>query len=153
MPNYQNSKIYKLWSPEGDDIYIGSTTQPLYKRKNSHKKKECSSRILFEKYNDVRIELLESVPCNNKEELIKKEGEYIRNNICVNRRIAGRTRKEYREDNKEIIKEKKRLEYLKQKELRSLKPIIACGVISPHYDAKVGASLETDLTSVTAVSS
>jgi hypothetical protein len=32
MPDYKNAKIYKLWSPEGDDIYIGSTTQPLYAR-------------------------------------------------------------------------------------------------------------------------
>jgi hypothetical protein len=29
MPDYNNGKIYKLWSPEGDDIYIGSTVQSL----------------------------------------------------------------------------------------------------------------------------
>jgi hypothetical protein len=34
MPNYANGKIYKLWSPQGDDIYIGSTTQ-FVKRKES----------------------------------------------------------------------------------------------------------------------
>jgi hypothetical protein len=87
MPNYQNAKIYKLWSPEGDDIYIGSTTQSLAVRKAGHKyggnNKKCSSKILFEKYNDVRIELLECCPCDNKEELTKQEGEYIRNNdVC-----------------------------------------------------------------------
>jgi hypothetical protein len=60
MPNYQNAKIYKLWSPEGDDIYIGSTTQPLFARKAQHKKyNDCSAKILYEKYNDVRIELFE----------------------------------------------------------------------------------------------
>jgi len=105
MCNYQNSKIYKLWSPEGDDIYIGSTTVSLSRRKAKHKTQNNTSKILFEKYTDVRIELLEECPCDNKEQLLKKEGEYIRNNNCVNKRVAGRTNKEYREDNKEHLKE------------------------------------------------
>lgn len=96
MPDYKNAKIYKLWSPEGDEIYIGSTTESLSRRKTKHKtqKNECASQILFEKYTDVRIELLEECPCDNKEQLLKKEGEYIRNNNCVNKRVAGRTYKE-----------------------------------------------------------
>ena len=110
MPDYQKAKIYKLWSPQGteDEIYFGSTTNELYKRKNGHKSQKynsCNSKILFEKYDDVRIELVEEYPCNNKEELNKKEGEYIRNNKCLNQRIPCRTQKEYREDNKEHIKE------------------------------------------------
>ena len=106
MPDYQNGKIYKIWSPEGDEIYIGSTTKPLYKRLNHHKTKQnCSSKILFEKYTDVRIELVECYPCNNKEELNKKEGEFIRTLNCVNRCIAGRTTKEYYEENKEFYKD------------------------------------------------
>ena len=110
MPNYQNSKIYKLWSPQGteDEIYIGSTTDELHKRKNSHKKKgnNCNSKILFQKYDDIRIEVLEEYPCNSKKELEKKEGEHIRANKCLNTHIPSRTRKEYNEDNKEHIKEK-----------------------------------------------
>jgi len=108
MPDYQKAKIYKLWSPQGeeDEIYIGSTCNELYKRKNGHKRNnDCRSKILFEKYDDVRIELIEYYPCNNKEELFKKEGEYIRENKCLNRCIAGRTLKEWREDNKEKRKE------------------------------------------------
>jgi Zn ribbon nucleic-acid-binding protein len=107
MPDYKNGKIYKIWSPQGDEIYIGSTIQPLYKRFHHHKTKSptCSSKILFEKYDDVRIELIECVPCDNKEQLIRREGEFIRNNNCVNRCIAGRTSKEYQEDNKEHYKE------------------------------------------------
>lgn len=109
MPNYQNGKIYKLWSPEGDNIYIGSTTQPLYARFHHHKKNlTCSSKILFEKYNDVKIELIECCPCDNKEELNKKEGEYIRKLDCVNKTIAGRTNAEYKKDNKEKINEKRK---------------------------------------------
>jgi iron only hydrogenase large subunit-like protein len=106
MPDYKNGKIYKIWSPQGNEIYIGSTIQPLYKRFYHHKTvRNSSSKILFEKYDDVRIELIECVPCDNKEQLNKKEGEFIRNNNCVNKCIAGRTGKEYREDNKEKRKE------------------------------------------------
>mgnify|MGYP003638483851 CR=1 FL=1 len=111
MPDYKNGKIYKLWSPEGDDIYIGSTTQDLARRKAKHKTDKSKSTILYEKYTDIRIELLEEYPCDNIEQLNKKEGEYIRNNNCVNRCIAGRTNKEqtkaWRENNKEKIKEHK----------------------------------------------
>jgi len=106
MPDYQNAKIYKLWSPQGNEIYIGSTTQSLAVRKAKHKSKlNCRSRILFQKYDDVRIELIEEYPCKNRMELNKQEGEHIRNNDCINKVIAGRTHKEYREDNKEQIKE------------------------------------------------
>ena len=107
MPDYQKGKIYKLWSPQGeeDEIYIGSTTDKLYKRKNQHKKKanNCKSKILFEKYDDIRIELIEDYPCNSKAELEKKEGEYIRNNKCINTNIPDRKMKEYYLDNKERI--------------------------------------------------
>ena len=109
MPDYKNGKIYKLWSPEGDEIYIGSTTESLSRRKAKHKSQSdgcaTTSKILFDKYTDVRIELLEEVSCDNKEQLIKKEGEYIRNNNCVNKVVPGRTNKEWCEDNKEHLKQ------------------------------------------------
>ena len=44
---------------------------------------------------------------SNKEQLIKKEGEYIRTLDCVNKRIAGRSNKEsgiiWRENNKDFL--------------------------------------------------
>ena len=147
MPDYQKAKIYKLWSPEGDDIYIGSTTTLLCRRKAKHKRLDCSSKILFEKYNDVRIELLECCPCDNKEELAKREGEYIRNNDCVNKVIPDRTPKEYYQDNKEYRLEytkdyyqenkKYKLEYSKDyreknkeklKEIKAIRVICECGL-------------------------
>ena len=109
MPDYTNAKIYKIWSPEGDDLYIGSTTQPLYKRLSGHKySRNCSSKILFEKYDDVRIELIESFSCDNIEQLNQREGYFIRNNDCINKQIAGRTKEEYYQVNKEKNKEKKK---------------------------------------------
>ena len=114
MPDYQKGKIYKLWSPQGNEIYIGSTINPLAKRFGQHKtdgncnSKNCNSKYLFENYDDVRIELIELYPCNSKMELNKKEGEHIRENECLNKRIAGRTPKEWYEDNREHIQEYKK---------------------------------------------
>ena len=110
MPDYQKGKIYKLWSPQGDEIYIGSTVNPLSKRLGQHKTvRDCRSRYLFENYDDVRIELIEEYPCNNKMVLTRREGEHIRNNTCLNKNIAGRTQKEcskvWRENNKEHCKQ------------------------------------------------
>ena len=112
MPDYQKAKIYKLWSPQGEDdeVYYGSTCNDLRYRKSQHKNKShiCKSKILFEKYDDVRIELVEDYPCNNKQELNKKEGEFIKNNKCLNKVIPDRTKREWYEDNKEkIIKQTK----------------------------------------------
>ena len=120
MPNYQNGKIYKLWSPQGeeDEVYYGSTTLDLGKRKTQHKtsSRKCTSSILFEKYDDVRIELLEKCSCNDKEELNKKEGHYIRNYPCLNKVIPDRKTKEWYEDNKEKITKQTKEYYENNKE-------------------------------------
>lgn len=47
------------------------------------------------------IELIEQCPCNSKEELRSVEGKHIREIGTLNKQIAGRTQKEYYEDNKE----------------------------------------------------
>ena len=118
MTDYKNGKIYKLWSPHNDLIYIGSTCQPLHKRLYGHKSRyntgnlHANSRLLFETGHEVKIELIEEYACNNRMELTKKEGEHIRENQCVNKRIEGRTSqeygKEYYENHKEAIKEYKK---------------------------------------------
>ena len=105
--NYQNGKIYKIWSPSQDLQYIGSTVQELSQRLGGHKKnfklfnnpdskynKYCASYEVL-KCEDYRIDLLENYSCINKLELNKKEGEYIKNNVCVNKVIPGRTMKEH----------------------------------------------------------
>ena len=122
---YENGKIYVLRSNQTDDIYIGSTTQPLYKRIHQHKK--CFNRwkngnrnyvTSFEliKYDDVYIELLELCPCSSKIELHKREGEFIRSMKCVNKNVAGRTDKEYYEENKDKISEQMKEYYEENKE-------------------------------------
>lgn len=114
MPNYQNGKIYTIRSHQTEDIYIGSTVQPLTKRLSDHKKDYkrykndkygYTSSYEIIQYEDAYIELYESYPCNNREELLRREGELIRELDCVNKVITGRTKKEYVEENKEKITE------------------------------------------------
>jgi len=124
MPvNYKNGKIYKLWSVDNDLVYVGSTTQPLSKRLGEHKGKynTTNSQILFANSNDVKIELLEQIECDNIEQLHRLEGEYIRRLDCVNKRIAGRTYKEWCEDNTEHLKEQRKEYIEKNKEQKKEK--------------------------------
>ena len=116
MPDYSKSKIYKIYSYENDDVYYGSTCDTLCRRmtghRNSYKRykegKFCyitSFKIL--ELTSAKIELVENFPCNSKEELLQREGFYIRNNNCINKYIPDRTKNEYdimyRESNKEKL--------------------------------------------------
>jgi len=89
MVNYQNGKIYKIFSLSHPElVYYGSTTlKYLSTRFGNHRNlsrtKWCSSWVVFQ-YDDARIVLVESFPCNSKDELVAKEMEYIQNNECVN---------------------------------------------------------------------
>jgi adenylate kinase family enzyme len=116
MNKYQNGKVYKITSLNTTDIYIGSTTHRLLcqrfsKHNNCYKywlkdnnKGYCSSYEIL-KHGDCKIELLELYPCSCIDELNKCEGKYQRDIDCVNNNIAGRTIKEWKEDNKEAYKE------------------------------------------------
>ena len=117
-PNYQLSKVYRILSNEPDSLmYIGSTTKPLLSQRMSQhrsdyrlfklgKVKKTNSFDVFDKYGteNCYIELLELYPCESKDELHKREGHYIRTTVNVNRSIAGQTRKEHYEANKEDIR-------------------------------------------------
>jgi hypothetical protein len=110
MPNYQQGKIYTIRCRTDDTlIYVGSTIQPLSKRWGEHKvhskQEKCKNRVIYTTINNEwdnwYIELYELYPCNTKEELCKREGEVIRLIGNLNCIIAGRTIKEYYQDNKE----------------------------------------------------
>ena len=119
MVNYQNGKIYCLRSHQTDDIYIGSTAEErLSARMSKHRanynrwlngKHNYISSYEILKYDDCYIELLEDYPCENKHQLCRKEGEYIRKMNCVNKLIAGRTIEECYKDNRQV-----RIEYQKE---------------------------------------
>jgi len=97
MPDYQQGKIYLIWSPTSMDIYIGSTVRPLWDRMSKHKNKNdiITSKAIIELGN-AEIELIEAYPCNSKQELEQRERWYIENALyCINKVIPGRTKKEY----------------------------------------------------------
>lgn len=118
MPDYSNSKLYKIWSPSHPgEIYIGSTTQSLARRMVGHRTKykqylngKCNYTTSFKiiEYGDAKIELIEKVECKDKEELTASEGYYIRTLNCVNKKIEGRTKKEWYQDNKEDIAQREK---------------------------------------------
>jgi hypothetical protein len=119
MPNYEDARIYKLVSKDvsHDLIYIGSTTRDLRERLGEHKRNykkwgngKYSYVTSFElfKNGEVDIILIEEVNCENKHQLHSRERYWIENLNCVNKQIPCQTLKEYRDNNKEKIKERMR---------------------------------------------
>ena len=110
MVDYGHGKIYKLWSLNTDEFYVGSTTQTLCKRMSKHKcdahsfRRPCKLYITMNEHgiDSFRIELIELYPCVSKDELRKREGEVIRElKPQLNMLIAGRSTQEYRNETKE----------------------------------------------------
>jgi hypothetical protein len=111
-----NGIIYKLISPDCDKCYIGSSRHSLNKRFSQHKsrynnfllgkgKKYTAFEIL--KNPNCTIELIEEFNFNNKEELLMKEKQYIKDNInnVINKNIPNRSLQEYYQDNKQKYKD------------------------------------------------
>jgi hypothetical protein len=121
MPNYANSKIYKIVDNSSDKIYIGSTCKPLSGRLSDHrsafKSEKCKYCTSFEilKNGDFDIILIEEVNCENVEQLRARERHHIERNICVNKSIPGHTKSESNKVYYEKHKEKKK----KEKQLKS----------------------------------
>ena len=123
--DYKNGKIYKLQINDGN-FYIGSTRTDLRKRLYEHKSRSKNEpeiklyKHIGENWENVKIILIENFPCNSRQELLKKEDEYIqkelKNELCLNSHRASITKKEYYETNKEKIREKQKEYYNKKKE-------------------------------------
>ena len=66
--------------------------------------------MLFDKYSPqgCKIELIESFPCASNEEKNAREGYWIKNTDCINKRIAGRSEREYYCEHKERLAEYKK---------------------------------------------
>jgi hypothetical protein len=127
---YHNSKIYKLISDHTDKIYIGSTVEKLHKRKYNHKMSyqlfknnigKCHYMYSYQliELGEINIILIENFKCESKEELYARERHHIELNkeLCVNKNIPIRYKKEnqeymkeynkeYIKNNKEILREK-----------------------------------------------
>ena len=127
----QQGFIYSLTNTQGQ-MYIGSTTTAPATRFAKHKSafkrfrdglpvSPCSAFTVFagcaegEKPN---MQIIEELMFDSPEELLRREGHYIRENaaICVNKAVAGRTKLEHYRDNAETIKMKSRQYYNENKE-------------------------------------
>ena len=64
---------------------------------------KCAAFQIFEEFGtgNVKIEELEKYPCNDRAELLAKEGYFIKNTDCINKKVAGRDFKGWYADNGE----------------------------------------------------
>lgn len=116
--------VYRITSTAGDKVYIGSTITSLAKRWSNHKVDHlrghpCTSQMLFDEYgvDTCSIEEIEKVDLDKRYE---RERFWIENTEnCVNRFIPGRTRAEYRQENKERLSENNKAYNLANREQRS----------------------------------
>jgi hypothetical protein len=115
MVNYSQAKIYKIVDNTNNNVYIGSTCEPTlarrlaghivnYKQYLKGKSNFVTSFDIF-KNGDYDIILIENVKCDSKDQLTARERYYIESLECINKCIPGRTKKEYKQDNKEKIKD------------------------------------------------
>ena len=119
MNKYQNGKKYKIVDVEYKKCYIGSTIQSLSNRMSQHRRNysngrdDVKSKLLFDEFgiDNCKVELIEIHPCHSKEELLKREGHYIRTTACVNKVIPGRTKEEYEQYRCQLPQ---RIDYMKQ---------------------------------------
>ena len=123
MVNYNNGKIYKIVCNITGQIYIGSTCEPRlclrlskhvtdYKRWKLGKCNKITSYDILDRGN-YNIYLIESFPCNSKDELTAREGGIIKQYRidfeCINYCTPGQTKKEYELENKEMIQKRKQV--------------------------------------------
>jgi len=114
--DFSQAKIYKIVCNTTQEIYVGSTTKQYlsqrlsahrdaFKRWKTGKTKSFTSSFHILERDNYTIELIETCACNCWDELLLREGYWVRLLDCVNQLIPGRTRKEYDDDNKDHIKE------------------------------------------------
>ena len=124
--NYQNGKIYKITNCIDDEVYVGSTCAPLSKRLSKHISDINSKTAFMPLYQHIKklgkdkfcISLIEDYPCSNKTELNCREGVFIREQGTLNKNIAGRTHKEWVEENSELKKSIDKRNYLKNQDYK-----------------------------------
>ena len=107
--------VYKLVCNKTGEVYYGSTEVDVKIRLMGHiREARCSkprrhakSKQIIDR-GDYCIECVEQFENLTKQELRIKEGEYISNNDCINKNVAGRSPQQSKEDNKEKYKERKK---------------------------------------------
>jgi len=135
MNKYERAKIYKIVDNTNGNIYIGSTCHKLLssrlaEHKNKYKNFQngigtSNTCFLIISNGDFKIELLEEPNVDNVIDLRAKEREWIDKTICINKQKPNRTQKQYYEDNKELINQR-----------RYEKKLCECGKFYTHQNYK-----------------
>ncbi len=131
---YKNARIYKIVDNTNQQIYIGSTYESLSRRLGHHRSAykihlNDSSKVKYVtsfeilKNNDFAIYLIEEYPCENKEQLLRRERHYIETIQCINKMIPIRSNEEKKQytksKNKEYYDINKEQIHDRQKEYRN----------------------------------
>jgi hypothetical protein len=123
--DYSKGSIYQIVNDVDDEVYVGSTCDKLTNRFHGHRgymnTKKYENIRLYQHIREIgiehfRIELIEYYPCNTKEQLHSREGHFIRERATLNKRIAGRTKKQFYETHKTEIAERQKQYYKDHKE-------------------------------------
>jgi hypothetical protein len=123
MVDYKKTKIYYI--AVGNDKYYGHTTQLLCERKKGHKRdaKRRPNTKLYQSitdaglsYTEIKLVWVEDYPCDTKEQALARERYYVEQFATLNTEIPGRTKKEYREANKDAMVKKRKDYYENNKE-------------------------------------
>jgi len=153
MVNYQDGKIYKIVDNTNGNIYVGSTTQKYLSRRlakhRGHYKEflkgtggKCLSFDII-KNGDYKIILICSYPCNNNDELRKKEQEYIDEYDCVNKFRAYNSKKDKKNYNDKYyeLKKEEHLKYKKEYYILNKEKILRDRKILSEYQVSWGGRI------------
>jgi hypothetical protein len=80
-------------------VILGQTLAQRFSHHKTPSNKSSSKQIID--LGDAVILLVENYPCQSEDQARAREGYYIINNPCVNKCVAGRTKKQYYVDNKQ----------------------------------------------------
>jgi len=118
---YANGYIYKLYSHINEFYYLGSTHTTLRQRKRKHLQKNARvNQRVNDWIEDVGTENIKIIELHKYEDLTARQLKINEDNVikehlgkehCLNCNRVYRTQKEWREDNKEQIAEKKKQYY------------------------------------------
>jgi len=124
MEKYQRGKVYAIICRKTGKRYVGSTCEPtlakrLAKHVNDFKlEKKCITSYHIIKNGDYYIILLESYPCNSRDELRMCEQKHIDACECVNKQKAFQSHeerlekyKQYNEEHRDEIAEQRKQHY------------------------------------------
>ena len=139
MTIYLNAKIYRIIDNSNGQQYFGSTKVGLSQRMAQHNysfkrwkrgKTNYTSSYKILENGDYNIILVEEFPCENKEQLRRRERFHIESNLCVNIRKPLQTCAELHQYHQQYRAENRTDLYAKQK----VKHTCCCGGRFTHQN-------------------